>query len=295
MTGTKVTYFINDAHSGWTESYFLATSSTGFVAEQPLAVSLALFRATLLGAQGYIVGARYSDLSGGRLAFTDYSAPTWPKQGGGSSPFSVPPPSDFSDTAILMQLVNNDFKRFGRRSLRGNWDEAVTDGGKINPTSAWLANYASFVGKLQTPANGWNFVAKGTGSWIATVASVGQNPLTGQATITMSLPIDPVTKNPVPPPAVGSTIEIFISGVSGASSINGLNLVTVTSNAIALNVLTVRRVAVNIYLSQGKASYRALQLYPIQFINNRPGRVGERKAGAVFPRVPGRRKARVRG
>lgn len=286
MTGTKVTFFFQERNYGWTESYFLPPQggsppgpSTGFLVERARAANLAYVRSLMLYAGASLISARFSDLAGGRLAFTDSSPPNYPRAGTVSS-------ADFSDTAIIGQLLGAGATKQGRRFFRGNADDAVTDAGLINSASSWYTTYfPAFKAKLLDPALQWSFTAKNTGaSWTSVVTGVTQN-TDGTARIHISGNNFPLTSS--------ERIEVFISGVQGANTINGLNLVQGVDLADPTKADTVRKVAILPFTNQGKISYRAIDMFKIEEVNL--VRVGERKAGRPSPVVPGRRPARVRG
>lgn len=259
---------------GWTETYFLANPSTTLAAEMTQLQALAVKRIALSGKDTYI---RYLKVSN-ENTLRDVIAFQYGYPGGGALQGNTSTDSEPPDTALLCDRKSSTNVQTAPLYLRGVWDRLCINGGQfIFGDPAWVAAFNSF--KFQLTTNAWGMVCKDpTAPARVQVASVTQT-LTGTIAYTLkaNLFTDPA----------GTKIRIFASGIQGAVSANGAQIVTVTSPTACE---TVKRIPTFLYTTGGYVTWSP-QAFTL-IANLYQLRLVERKAGR--PLYLSRGRARVR-
>jgi hypothetical protein len=268
VTGTKCTFQFDQAGYGWTESYYLSTTSTGFVVEQAAAQRLLVKRLALSGKQTSNTFTRLMDLSQKRVGELYRST------AGGTG--NAAQDSDAPDTAALIRRYNALNNQSSAWFVRGIWDSAVILGGGFDPSSVWYSSLLQgFFNQLITDS--WCWLGKDLlntkRSQISTITADAQ----GHLTITSKLPIFPAL-------SVNGQVQVQVSGAQGSDTANGTWVVTVLSTT---SCQTVRQILINPYqLNSGFINYRPLNL--IQIASCQLDRVVERKVGRPLYHSRGR-------
>jgi len=266
---TKVTFSFRLNSYGWTENYFRDGVSESFEEVFSKAEALAAKRIKVSGVDTtlpYIKISRENAKRDVKAAGYNYFGST----GKGSEPPQV---------AILMRR----FALLGGLNasvyLRGIWDAVISDGGEIDRgNAAWLGAYSTFTAELV--AGNWGFIARNlTSSFTGAVDGVTQN-ANGTVNIEAKTPIFVGI-------AAGTLIKIFLSGIQGAVSVNGQQVVEVIDGS---NVKTKNRIPMFPYTTGGKISHTEPKWYKDDTFS--AVRVVERKPGRPLYLSVGRRGAR---
>lgn len=265
----KVTFCFQQEAYGWTESYFLPSPSSTLEAELGLAETLASKRAVCSGSETMITHVKVSNENIGRdvlVSERDYLG----DQG---------QHSDAPDTALLVyKYPANNLVR-SPLYLRGIWDDVVLEGGQFqfnNP--GYNKVFGAFVGLLTSGP--WGFIARVPASFkkspIATMVDDGNGRVIIQTTQAIFAGI-----------GVGQRVKTFVSGATGAASVNGPQVVEGVANN---TVVTINRIPFFPYTGGGQISYNEQLFYKISRVYRE--RVVERKVGRPLFLSVGRRKGR---
>lgn len=278
LTGTKVTFSIEQNGYGWTESQYL----TDVLGSDPTPIEqkakrLLIKRRACSGKQTLFKFIRIQDLSQRRVGETYPSTE--------SGPGNLSEDSDAPDTAALIRRYNALGSRTSAWFMRGIWDSAVTAGGDFNPSSAWRTTALQpYLAQLVT--DGWCWLGKDLASPLPSpIATITAN-ASGQLVVTTANAVFPALALPLPP--WGYRAQIAISQVLGATTANGAWVVTVQS---ATQCTTVKQILINPYAAgTGKLTYNVKSLIAVS--TSIAQRIVERKVGKVLFRSRGRSKVR---
>lgn len=265
----KATLCFQQEAYGWTESYYRDNPSSNLQAELALAETLATKRIAMSGAQTEITHLKVSREDFQRDVLL--SEKDWNGDAGQTS--------DAPDTAVLIKRYGTDNRSVSSLYLRGIWDALVRDGGRFwynNP--GWTPKYDSWVNTLTS--NAWGFIGRVPGSTQKKSILTLNSDANGRVIITCAV-------GDFAPLTIGAKYKMFVSGCTGAASVNGPQVVTVQSNAA---VLTQNRIPFFPYTGGGSISYNTLSFIPFtRFVIER---VVERKAGRPLFLSAGKRPAR---
>lgn len=265
----KGTIFFEQLTSGWTESYWKTHSSDDanfFIDDLTL---LAQKRIKMSGTQTKIMGLRMSIEGVFRDASIFFPNPLdLSYQGHGS--FDSDPPF----TALLFRMSSQKGIAFTFRYLRGIWDSQVVSGGGFSGSAAWQTQYNLWLAELQLKQWGW-LAADVRKKGFVTAAVQNAN---GTVRVTVT--------NDIFAGQIGSLIRVRLSGVRGASALNGTHLFVPSSATVAD---TYQRMCIFPYTAGGKATYTTTAFtLPTTF---KIQRVVERKVGRPSYQLRGRRRA----
>lgn len=268
----KVTLCFQQGIYGWTESYFLNNPSDTLTAELTKANALANKRLPMSGADTSVRFIKVSNEQQNRDVLIDNTV-----YGGATGK-----PSDAPDTAILTRRLSTDPASYSPLYLRGVWDELIKNGGQIDPSNAdWNAAYSGWRGLLNDTTAGWGFIARDLSAvQISLIGNVVQN-ANGTVRVTTEDPIFGGGSS------VGERFKGFVSGVTGAASVNGSNVYIVRGANFAD---TEKRIPIFPYVSGGKFTFNTLKFFKIS--GTQLLRVIERKVGRPSYASRGRRPAR---
>jgi hypothetical protein len=267
----KVTLsFIQGAY-GWTENYFLNNPSTNLVPELAKGNTLANKRLPLSGAQTFVQHIKVSNENTKRDVLLDLTT----YQGNSSKP------SDAPDTAVLIKKYGALPQQNAPVYLRGVWDEVIISGGQLDQTNAaWIAAYNAWVAELTSTSEGWGFLGLDpTATLTAQIATVTQN---ANGTIHVTLKTPTFGAGPYLP-----SQKVFISGVGGAASVNGPQIVSVSATS---TFDTVKQIPMFPYTTGGKVTAQNQKFWPIASAQIQ--RVVERKVGRPLYLSRGRQRGR---
>jgi hypothetical protein len=193
---------------------------------------------------------------------------------GGGLPGTAAKDSDAPSTALLLALRNGLATRHRNIYLRGIWDEGVVTGGVYTPSVAYVALMNDYLAQLV--AGGWGWLGNNT-TTESILTNVVQN-VNGTVDLTAAAAVLP---GPFPQEAT-----IRVSGVLGASQVNGVQIVRASS---ATQFNTKKRISIFPYQAGGKARYSTKDL--ILIAGGTVRRVVERKPGRPSYQSRGRRRA----
>lgn len=265
----KITLVFQQDAYGWTENYFLNSPSVDLSVEIPKAQTLATKRAALCGAQTNLPYLKISREQVKRDVYVESSYRH------GNSAFE----SDAPDTALLCNKWSINWTVKGALFLRGIWDAVVLTGGQFDfSNTTYYSLMRAFEAYLKT--GGFGFLGRdpALAQQSAVTAVVANVDNTVKITVT-----DPIFLGY----AVGTKLNIFVAGVTGAASVNGPQIVKVVDNT---KVSTVKRLPILPYTSGGNLSFNVQQFIPINHLFEE--RIVERKVGRPLYLSRGRSRGR---
>jgi hypothetical protein len=270
---TKVTLTFLQGPQGWTENYYIGTTSPDLTAQLSLAETLASKRAAMSGAQTIITYVKVSNESTQRDVLIS-----------GSSYYGNPSePSDAPDSAILVKRYAVSNVAISPLYCRGVWDSLITAGGNINYASPWISPFNSWTAFITASGNNLGFTARDpSASKKSLITNIVSN-ADGTLTITIGAPDWAAL-------TVGANYKAFVSKVLGAATANGPLTLKILS---ATTAKSVERIAIFPYTGAGQVSVTVLKFF--QYGRTQLERVVERKVGRPLYASRGRQPVRVRG
>lgn len=277
MAIAKLTISFSQQNYGWTENYFRDNASANLQVEMAQLKAVAAKRILLSGAQTVINYLKVSNESVDRDVYLEplLSTSGGPYTGTGSEI------SDAPDTALLIRRFNLARDANAPMFLRGVWDRLVTNGGVFNYLDPlWQSAWNSYGAQLLASQIG--FLSKDDASSFSKIpiATVTQA-ISGQIHFTTTAPLFLIGQ-------VGEKVKVFISGVQGARTLNGAQVVIPSGVQTAD---TVKRLPMFPYISGGIATNSELVFKLIA--NQNMIRVVERRPGRPLYLSRGRSKGRV--
>jgi len=274
VEAAKCTILFQQGTYGWSENHFLSPPTSTLQFEMSKLRTLAQKRIACCGKQTYIEYLKCSNELNKRDVLVAYLG----GENAGAFQGRSTVDSENASTAILIKRNADLLSKNAPLYMRGIWDDVIYEGGQVRRDSPeWTAAYNSWKAELLT---GWGFVAKDPATPArAPVVSVNSN-VNGFVLIASAAPVFDGSQ-------VGKNTRVFISGVQGASSINGTQIVTVLS---VTTCSTVKRIPIFAYIGGGFIT----NFLPKWFANNSilQTRVVERKAGRPSYQSRGRAQAR---
>ncbi len=266
--------FIQNSY-GWTENYSLANPSSTLNAELALLIQLAAKRILLSGGQTRIEYLKVSNEAILRDAQVKYLGPV----GGGAMVGSPLSDSEPPDTALLCARKSGTNQQTAPLYMRGIWDILTTTGGGFDVTNpTWNGYFNSFVGYLTS--NAFGMICKDPASPPrSAVTAVTQLP-SGQIEVV-------VQDNIFSGPFNTTKFKSFVSGVLGAASVNGQQIMIASA---ANTCFTVKPIPMFDYTSGGFLTANVPQFFLIGGLFTR--RIVERKAGRPLYLSRGRQRGR---
>jgi hypothetical protein len=267
----KVTFSFVQGVYGWTENYFLNNPSTNLQAELAKANTLVNKRMPMSGAQTMVQHIKVSNESQKRDVILDLTL-----YAGNQSQ-----PSDAPDTAFLVKKYGALPQNNAPVYLRGIWDSIVQNGGQfVDPGGLWTAAFNGWKGELSSTSEGWGFLNfDPTATLTAQIATVTQN---ANGTIHVTLKTPTFGAGPYEP-----SQKVFISGVGGAASLNGAQIVTVSATS---TFDTVKQIPMFPYTTGGKMTAQFQKFFLIADCQKQ--RILERKVGRPLYVSRGRQRGR---
>jgi hypothetical protein len=265
---------------GWSESYYRNNPSATLITEMAALKLLADKRIKLSGAQTKLSWLKVSNEEIDRdVLVYSYGAETGVLPTGDSRYNS-----DSRFAALICKRANINNTAVSNLLLRGLWDELVVSEGFASLNSNWVAAWGAFlavyIGVPPIVGAGWGFGAKNPAtSAKLTITNVTQA-ATGQINFT-------TVEIPPGAPANETKHRVFISGVQGAATLNGQQVIVVKGDR---SFQTVNRLPMLPYLGLGKVTWNTNEFYEITQVQAL--RTTERKTGR--PLYLSRGRSRVR-
>lgn len=259
---------------GWSETWFRQQTTAGPDFSTSIAALQALIsaRAGIMGNTTYINGGRLSCEQFFRdVVLVNYAGT------GNSGTVGALGISDAPATCLLSKHNPTSINvPSSIRPLRGLPDSMVTNGGLFVPTAGFNAAYSAY--KASITAGGWGWMGASQRT-PGIVQNVTQTVGLQTATLTLRAPL-----NPLPP--LNVPIYLSVSGVQGASQINGRRRYTTPDGQI---FVTLDRLLVSAYVAGGKALYSG-KSFILDAGTGQFTRVAERKPGKPFYLSAGRKR-----
>lgn len=266
----KVTLAFQQHAYGWTENYFLPAPSSNLEAELAKAGTLATKRAPLSGSETSIPYVKVSNEQIARDVLVT----------GTTIVGHSAQPSDAPTTSLLCKRYGLNNSVISPLYMRGIWDAVVKEGGEFDfDNASWLTGFNSFRAYLTSA--GFGFIGRTPGGTLKSALLSAVPNVDGRVVLTT---LDAVF---VGLPA-GSRVKVFISGATGAASLNGPQVVTVSAGAVAT---TINRIPMFPYTGGGFLTVNTPQFHPITNVTRE--RIVERKVGRPLYLSVGRSKGRA--
>jgi len=283
MTVWRGSYLFFQQGYGWSESWDWDDQVPGNLDPAGAATQFALLegpRMALSANNTYMNGIRISTADSFRdVALKDFAG-TGNVGVVGAYTGSAPPA-----TALL---TKHNPRTFGLpssyRPLRGLPQSMVQNGGIWTPTGPWSDSYTAYKQTVRNLNLGWIGLRA---QLTADVVNVAQTPNAQTITVTIR---PPFLSKPVTTPAttipLNTRITLAISGVQGATQVNGRHIFTTSDG---LNFVTVKKLAINPYVAGGRVLFSA-KGFILDAGTGQTLRIDERKPGRPFYLSAGRKR-----
>ncbi len=250
MPVAQCTISFSQGTYGWTESYYLDNSSENMIPEMTKLQVLAMKRIPLSGEQTQIDYLKVSKVGVPRdvLLFSYLASDSVPPKG------TTGQESDANFTAALIRRQTADNKTFSNLALRGVWRSII----KANTINSFQADWRSAFNAFSAEyiAGAWGFIGKNlTDTKDSPVATLAPNANDNLVYTTVA--------NIFAAGDVGKKRQVFVSGIDGSGTANGLKIVVPSG----LNAFTtVNRIPILPYLGGGKVTFKAVQFYAVSLL-----------------------------
>ena len=265
----RVTFFFRQHNYGFSDIQAIQGDSPIPSSYLTKANALAMKRALLLGTNSYLTHIRITTFGTKRVFFTF----KYPGQG------ITTDTNETSDSAVLALLTkqwNANETRNRHIYPRGIWDSCCKEGGIWVPNPDWTARWHQYAKRLVQDKWGWLADAAPVVKPVQ-AAGVVQN-ANGTVGVTT---VGDLIAGPFPRNA-----SVRISGVQGATQVNGQMAVTFTAGNV---FYTRRRIPIFPYTTGGQVTYAAEEF--VQINSSQFDRVVEKKSGLVSYQSRGKKKA----
>lgn len=268
-------FFVDDSGYGWTESLHLQNTVLTLTQALVLAKALMPFRVKMLGTGVNLNFIRVSD-----DAVRGDSQIYRPSPNEQNNGHSLAGPHDIANTCLLVSLRNNDNISRAPYYIRGQDDGLVQDG-IFNPLAYFVTAFNQWgfqINSTDTSPSFWGIKRKDPLVLPVPVTLLTQDPVTGDITVTTSLPT-----------AAVQNTEVTFKGFQGLGQPAGTTFVKSVTDATHFKIASNRLLGLtNKY---GTVTLNAFVVVPINnIVLMRPG---HRIAGRPSNSPRGRRRRRT--